>query len=376
HRQVGKMAATIKKNLPFLKEQFSAAFSNSSVVVKCVGILVFLSYFLTFSETALSILTVIPGNVIPPNFWIWTYFTHSFIETHIWIVIIDVVVIVLYGKLLEPLWGALQMLVFFLVVNFGVGVITSFVYLCIYVISRNDAYLFKVHIHGLAGYIAGFSVAVKQVMPDHVVVDSPFGKLGNRHIPILMLMITIFVRILGGLDGPFPIMFGSGILVSWIYLRFYQKHSNGNRGDMAESFSFASFFPDVIQPFIAVICNTIFSALVKIKVCKKPQRRYDVSSPSTITISLPGTDPLDAERRRKLALTALNERLSKTDSSQQSWPSLEDGAESPSPTKDTSGPLLTSVKVDTKEPQVHTPSEEKALKEPKETMKDAEKPVS
>jgi hypothetical protein len=59
-----------------------------------------------------------------------------------------------------------------------------------------------------------------------------------------------------------------------------------------------SFFPDSIQPFIGVISNTIFSFLVKIKACKKPQRKYDVSSPTTITVSLPGTDPQDAERRR------------------------------------------------------------------------------
>ena len=106
-------------------------------------------------------------------------------------------------------------------------------------ISRNEEYLFDIHIHGLAGYVAGFSVAVKQVMPDHVLINSPFGKLRNKHIPSMMLYLAIIMRIIGAVDGPYPVMFCNGLIVSWVYLRFYQKHNNGNRGDMADSFTFA-----------------------------------------------------------------------------------------------------------------------------------------
>ena len=59
-----------------------------------------------------------------------------------------------------------------------------------------------------------------------------------------------------------------------------------------------SFFPEVVQPVIGVIGNSFFLLLVRLKICKKPQRTYDVSAPTTITVSLPGTDPQDAERRR------------------------------------------------------------------------------
>ncbi|CAE1262372.1 Transmembrane protein 115 [Acanthosepion pharaonis] len=220
------------------------------------------------------------------------------------------------------------MLLFFVVVNVGVALLTSFLYILIYFISRHEMYLFHTHIHGLPGYIAGFSVAVKQVMPDHILITSPLGKLRNTHIPLLLLILSIVLRLVGALDGPYPFMFGWGIVVSWVYLRFYQKHSNGNRGDMAENFSFASFFPSRLQPVVGIFANTIFSTLVKMKICKKPQRKYDVSSPTTITITLPGTDPQDAERRRQLALKALNERLSKVDQ-QPKWPSLVEEGEFP-----------------------------------------------
>lgn len=317
------MAGTIKKNLPFLKEQVSMTLGNSSVVVKGVTVAVTLGYFLSFATTAIPYITVTPGYVMPPNFRVWTFITHPFIEMHIWDVLIDVSVLILCGKLLEPLWGAMDMLIFFGIINTGVAIGTAFVYIGFYLVTKNEEYLFETYIYGLAGYIAGFSVAVKQAMPDHVLATSPFGKLRNTHIPLLLLFVTITLRLIGLLEGPYPFMFGFGILVSWIYLRFYQKHSNGNRGDMADNFGFASFFPSQLQPIVSIFANTIFFALVKIKVCKKPQRKYDVSSPSTITITLPGTDPHDAERRRQVALKALNERLTKAEG-QSNWPTLLD----------------------------------------------------
>ncbi|NXL32135.1 TM115 protein, partial [Glaucidium brasilianum] len=114
-------------------------------------------------------------------------------------------------------------------------------------------------------------------------------------------------------------------LSSWVYLRFYQRHSRG-RGDMSDHFAFATFFPEILQPVVGLVANLVHSILVKVKVCRKTVKRYDVGAPSSITISLPGTDPQDAERRRQLALKALNERLKRVED-QSAWPSMEDDEE-------------------------------------------------
>ena len=232
-------ASMLQRNIPVFKQNMSAAFGNSSLVVKSVAILVFFGYFLSFIPGGTRYITVTPGYVLPPNFWVWTYLTHSFVEFHIWDVLADVLVVILCGKLLEPLWGAMDMLIFFVITNLLVAIATSFTYLFVYLATKNEDYLFDTYIHGLAGYIAGFSVAVKQVMPDHVLVTSPFGKLRNTHIPLILVGVVITLRLVGALDGPYPFMFTWGVLISWVYLRFYQKHSNGNRGDMADNFSFA-----------------------------------------------------------------------------------------------------------------------------------------
>ena len=85
---------------------------------------------------------------------------------------------------------------------------------------------------------------------------------------------------------------------------------------MADSFAFATFFPNVVQPPIAVICNTIFSVLVKVRrlfhasfaqplsntidvfqvrICKRPVRKYDMgSASSSISISLPGKQAIQS----------------------------------------------------------------------------------
>jgi membrane associated rhomboid family serine protease len=302
------------KNIPFIRQQFLALLGNTSASVKFICIVVLCSYFLSFSDEAVRVLSVTPGYLLPPVFWIWTAFTYCFLEIHFWEVCVDIITVGLCGKLIEPLWGALEMMTFFAVVNMGVAVLSAFFYLILYVCTFNTDLLFSVHIHGLAGYIAGVSVAVKQIMPDHMLVKTPLGKLTNRNIPLSVFFMSLVFWLIGLLEGTYPTMFLSGLLISWNYLRFYQYHSNGTRGDMADNFTFASFFPNVLQPPIALVGNTVHEFLVRIGICHRTVRKFDMAAaPSGITISLPGIDPHDMERRRQIALKALSERLSKVD---------------------------------------------------------------
>ncbi|KAK9500168.1 hypothetical protein O3M35_001480 [Rhynocoris fuscipes] len=276
----------LNKNVVYFGQQLNALLDNTSATVKFICILSFFIHFLSYSDEAIRLLSVTPGYIIPPSFWVWTAFTYCFLEIHFWEVCVDIVTIVLCGKLIEPLWGQTEMFIFFTVVNLGCAILSAFFYLFLYMCTFNTDLLFFVHIHGLAGYIAGLSVAVKQVMPDHMIVKTPLGTN--------------------------PTMFTSGILVSWTYLRFYQHHSNGSRGDLADNFTFSSFFPNVLQPPISIVSNTIYSGLVRLGLCRKTVRRFDMSAaPTGVTVTLPGNDSHDMERRRQIALKALNERLGK-----------------------------------------------------------------
>ena len=62
-----------------------------------------------------------------------------------------------------------------------------------------------------------------------------------------------------------------------------------------------------------VAANTIHSGLVKVGLCRKMVRRYDVgaasASASTLTLQMTPAERADNDRRRHLALKALSERL-------------------------------------------------------------------
>ena len=119
-----------------------------SIGIKAVCATVLVGYGLSYSSPAIDVLSVTPGFFWPPHFYLWTAFTHCYLEIHWWEVVVDIVTLILVGKLLEPLWGALEMVTFFVVVNIGVGITSAIFYYFLYMMTYNAELLFEVHIHG------------------------------------------------------------------------------------------------------------------------------------------------------------------------------------------------------------------------------------
>uniref|UniRef100_A0A182V8L5 Transmembrane protein 115 n=1 Tax=Anopheles merus TaxID=30066 RepID=A0A182V8L5_ANOME len=306
-------------NALYLRQQMAALLGSTSTSIKFICIATLVGYLISFSERISVMLCVTPGYLMPPTFWVWTIFTYFFIEQHFWEVLVDLVTVGLCGKLIEPSWGQMEMLHYFAITNTGVAILTSLYYLLYSMATADAEILFNVRIYGLAGMNAAISVAVTQIMPDHLIARTPIGKFSNRNVPLTVVIASILLWAVGLLDGTYPAMFASGLYVSWVYLRFYQRHSNGTRGDSAENFRFASFFPNVLQPFIAIFANPVYLCCLRIGLVKRlspPQSNS--ASLHSVSVQLPGVDPHDMERRRQIALKALSERLSKTtDSSRQ-----------------------------------------------------------
>lgn len=166
--------------VPLWRQQLAALWANTSPPVKCICIIVILGYALSFVDGAVAALSVTPGYLLPPSFCIWTALTFWCMELHAWEVVVDIVTVGLCGKLIEPLWGRWEMVRFFWVTNAGVALLTTLVYLILYASSGNVDVLFEVHVHGLAGYVAALSVAVRQIMPDLLIFRTGAGKFTNR----------------------------------------------------------------------------------------------------------------------------------------------------------------------------------------------------
>lgn len=214
-------------------------FRSHSTFVKIFCLLIIVGYLSSFLETIVELVAVTPGYLLPPHFSIWTLGTFFLIECHFFEVLVDVVCVCLCAKLLEPLWGQLEMITFFFICNLCSVVVTTVCYLFLYICTKNSELLFNVRIYGMVSYVAGVSVAVQQVMPDHpIVMGTPLGTFTNRNVPLSVLFLSIVLWLFGLVEGTYPLMFCNGIIISWIYLRFWQQHSNSRRGDPSEAFQF------------------------------------------------------------------------------------------------------------------------------------------
>jgi len=288
--------------------------STKSTRAFCAVLTLFYLISLIYGDSIDTFIGITPGKLIGPNFNIWTLVTHCFVENSIIMTIAGYTVILGSSRLLEPVWGQLEFGIFFGVVNVAAGLITAFIFFFLYVGSFNTDYLFNTHIHGLAGLKGGVFVALKQTRGEDNVL---FG-IKLKQIPMIYLFAACLLVLAGLVSLPYFVLLSSGVMSAWIYLRFYQRHSRG-RGDLADHFSFASFFPRVFRGPIGFASEVVYNILIKLKVCSKTTYQYDVAAPTNITISLPGTSEADAERRRKKALAVLSKRLQSVETQEEAW---------------------------------------------------------
>ena len=154
-----------------------------------------------------------------------------------------------------------------------------------------------------------------------------------KHFPAMFLAAQTLSGFVLGTDTAF-VLGWLGFMISWIYLRFYKKQlylsstSTGGReirGDASETFAFAYFWPDIIQPSIAAVSDGVYKVLVGLRICvpfsveevessnEQATARGEGGLPSIVNPGgrrAGGGKREEAERRRALALKALDQRLS------------------------------------------------------------------
>ena len=124
----------------------------------------------------------------------------------------------------------------------------------------------------------------------------------------------------------------TGFLISWVYLRFVKKCEDEGtgmrlRGDPSTLFSFASFFPEVTQPYISQVSDPMYSVFTGIGLlrpftmeetsagddlahARNAGELPSIANPRGTVGEMPNSRQREeAERRRRLALEALDQRL-------------------------------------------------------------------
>jgi hypothetical protein len=182
---------------------------------------------------------------------------------------------------------------------------------------------------------AGFLVSFKQLVPEHTVsIAKGLVRMRVKHFPAIFLLAnTISGIALGTETAMFLAWFG--FFTAWVYLRFYRispslsSAATGDgsiiKGDASDTFAFAHFFPEPIQTPIGALGDQVYNTLISLNVCtpfsaedidagnEQASARAEGGLPSIMNPNSRGgkggATRAEAERRRNLALKALDQRL-------------------------------------------------------------------
>jgi len=285
---------------------FSNPFTNIPLLSKGIAAtLVFMYLTGIFVPLSEDFLALVPGYTIPPHFYIWNVLTAGYFEISLFSTLLDSVAVLFIGKFLEPIWGSKEYLRFIVIVNVICGICTFLFMVLLYYIMADPDLWFE-SICGFSSVIAGFTVAAKQIIPEQEIRMFCAISVRAKYLSGILILINLTFLLLGISSHSFSFTF-FGVIVSWTYLRFFQKKGNAT-GDMSDSFSFASFFPDIMQPSVTIISNIIYKVFLLCRCCTTSSSTQVPSTPSESV--LPTHEPTaDSERRRLRALKALDQRM-------------------------------------------------------------------
>ncbi|XP_066379754.1 rhomboid-like protein 19 isoform X1 [Miscanthus floridulus] len=276
-------------------------FTGFTKLCKGLAVILFLAHILVhLFPSAATYLTLIPARTIP---FAWNLVTAGYIEQTIPGVIVSIVGLLLFGKVLEPLWGAKELLKFIFIVNLSTSACVFVTTIVLYYITQEESYLYT-PVSGFYGVLSGLLVGIKQILPDQE-LNLFVLKISAKWIPSIVAFISVAVSffIKESMSYLPIILFGS--YMSWIYLRYFQRRLEvGLKGDPSDEFSFSSFFPGFLRPILDPIAS-IFHKLF----CGR-SARPEGTGQTLDGSQFPGSGSIEANRRsRERGQRALEQRL-------------------------------------------------------------------
>ncbi|KAJ9175587.1 hypothetical protein P3X46_014129 [Hevea brasiliensis] len=248
--------------------------------------------------SAVSYLALIPAKTIP---FAWNLLTAGYIEQSLYGLVVSTLCVLVMGKLLEPVWGSKEFLKFIFIVNFLTSVCVFITTIALYYITRQENYLYM-PISGFQGVLSGFLVGMKQIIPDQ---ELSLLRIKTKWLPSIALLLATAVSFFTPDSTTYLPTIIFGTYVSWIYLRYLQRKPEAKlRGDPNDDFAFSTFFPDYFRPVIDPIAS-IFHRML----CGRSETSTEAHGYTLGGAPLPGSDPIEASRRRERGARALEERL-------------------------------------------------------------------
>ncbi|CDS41106.1 transmembrane protein 115 [Echinococcus multilocularis] len=273
------------------------------------------------------------GSLYYPNFQIYRFLTFFLVNTNVLLFVFDAAGFLVFDLLLQRRWNFVEKMKFLLITTWFPGLMCLIYYYIKFACSRTEADLFFTGVHGSSSFVAAVTVVSRQLMHD-VSSNAKLQPL-YRHGSLFYLVLIASLQLFNAIPSITFLYSFFGLLYGWTYLRFFQKHTDGKRGDFRNSFSFVSLFPRFFQPIIAIPVNFFYALFVAFKLCPKIEQQYEILSASSFSRDVPTVSYSDNERYKRMALQDLNARLGKKQEPLEEWPTLFDeeggGSRPPNP---------------------------------------------
>jgi len=164
------------------------------------------------------------------------------------------------------------------------------------------SFSFSANVCGMAGVLTGYLVGLVQISPEQ---EHPLPLCGislrTRHFPLLAVAGALLLGVLIGFQ-PFLLSL-TGFVSSWVYLRYMQPHLGGIKGDAG--FTLRQLAPDFLRP----LCDGARSVLSRHRGRNSGSGGHAIGEDVE---AMRGT-AADIERRRSVALRAIDQRLQQCD---------------------------------------------------------------
>ncbi|KAI9148518.1 hypothetical protein H9P43_010116 [Blastocladiella emersonii ATCC 22665] len=252
---------------------------------------------------------------------LWSVVTYPAVDQQLWSITVSAPLLYFSLRYFERGWTASALLKFLLAVTLASAAIVLALALGGYALLGRETG----PVHGALGILSALLVAYRQGIPEHTIKLGPLPSgVRIKHLPFAWLLLHVILVAVTGVWPTFLLAI-AGFLASWWYLRFVRAE-DGIIGDRSDTFAFAAFFPDVIQPFLHPVLNAIYNLNVRLGLIKPQQRilggrtdpitraavsrRFLASAPKAKGSADAARTPVsESDRRKALALKSLEVAL-------------------------------------------------------------------
>jgi membrane associated rhomboid family serine protease len=188
----------------------------SMTVVFVAEYLIALSFGQRASEQLFLWFGLIPAAVIP-GLRIWQPFTYLFLHADLMHILVNMFVLWMFGRMLEPVWGMQRFLNYFFICGVGAGLVNVAAGVLPMTWGRAPSVVPTV---GASGAIFGVLIACAILFPDRKVWLFPLPiTLSMRWYVTIMAGIELYSELRSGGDNISHICHLGGMLIGYLYLR-------------------------------------------------------------------------------------------------------------------------------------------------------------